>query len=165
MQINQTQRALAISLSSRGFGYAVLEGNNRLVDYGNKGYYQRFKNVWLLATAERIVKRNAPDVLVLQDITAKDKNRSDRVKELHRQLIALAKKQGIKMVKVSGKRVRLSLLNNEQATKHEIALHLATLFPDELGSRVPPKRQAWMNVHPRMDTFEAVGLVTAFSAK
>ena len=39
MNLNQTTerfRILAVSLSSRGFGYAVMEENSRLIDYGKK---------------------------------------------------------------------------------------------------------------------------------
>lgn len=162
MQTNQSKRVLAISLSSRGFGYACLEGRSRLVDYGSKAFYERFKNVWLLGKAAKLVQRNAPDILVLQDISAKDKARSKRVRELHRQLMALSKEQGIKMVKRSGKQVRLALLNDEQATKHELATHVAAVFPDELGSRLPPKRRSYDNEHPRMDYFDAAGLAVAF---
>lgn len=162
MRINKDKRVLAISLSTRGFGYTVLEGKDRLVDYGNKGSVGKFKNVLLLAAATKIVRRNTPDMLVLRDMTADGKNRSKRVKELHHQLIALTKKHKIKVAKISGKKVRMALLNDEWATKHEMALHLATLFPEELGSRLPPKRKPWAKEHSRMDMFDAVGLAVAF---
>jgi hypothetical protein len=43
--------------------------------------------------------------------------------------------------------------------------YIATRFPDELGSRVPPKRKAWTSQNARMDIFDAVGLVVAFRLK
>lgn len=162
MQTNQTKRVLAVSLSSRGFGFACMEGKNRLVDYGNKTFYEQFKNAWLLAKATKIIERNAPDVLVLQDMPARDKNRPKRIRDLHCQLAALDKARKIPVVKITGTQVRLALLNNEQGTKHDLAKHLATLFPAELSIRLPPKRKAWMNEHPRMDTFDAIGMAVAY---
>jgi hypothetical protein len=35
-QTSKHSRILAVSLSSHGFGYAVLEGVETLIDYGNK---------------------------------------------------------------------------------------------------------------------------------
>ena len=62
------------------------------------------------------------------------------------------------MVKISGKQVRQLLLGDETGTKQEIAEQLAKQFPDELSSRLPPKRKAWKSEDARMDIFEAVGL-------
>jgi hypothetical protein len=162
MTKNQNKRVLAISLSSRGFGYAAIEGENRLVDFGNKTFYEQFKNAWLMGKAASVIKWNAPDILVLRDISAKEDSCYKRVRELHRQIIALAKERKIKVAQISGDQVRMALLNNEEATRHEMAQHLATRFPDELNLRLPLKRKSWNNEHPRMDIFDAVGLTVAF---
>jgi hypothetical protein len=39
---------------------------------------------------------------------------------------------------------------------------LAKQFPDELASRLPPKRKAWTSEDARMDIFDAVGLAVVF---
>ena len=87
--MNQTSkqfRIVAISLSSRGFGYAVLEGNNTLVDYGKK-VFNEDKNVRSLAHIEKVIARNQPDVLTLQDVNAKGTRRDPRIKKLHRKVV------------------------------------------------------------------------------
>jgi hypothetical protein len=38
---------------------------------------------------------------------------------------------------------------------------LAKQFPDELASRLPPKRKIYKSEDSRMDTFDAVGLAVA----
>ena len=43
-----------------------------------------------------------------------------------------------------------------------LAEMLAGKFPEELASRLPPKRRPWMSEDPRMDIFDAVGLAVAF---
>jgi len=82
---------LAVSLSSRGFGYAAMEGNNQLVDYGKK-VTEKDKNAWSLTHIGKVIDRSQPNVLVLQDVHAKGTRRAPRIKELHRKVVALAKK-------------------------------------------------------------------------
>lgn len=152
----QHVRILGAVFSTWGFGYAVIEGENTLLDYGRKRIYGN-KNSGSLAGLEKVIARNLPDVLVLQDVNAKGANRSPRIKKLHRQVIALAKGKNIKIVKITGTELRATLLGDEKGTKHEIATLMAERFPDELASRLPPKRKPWENEDARMDIFEAVG--------
>jgi hypothetical protein len=73
MNMNQPSnefRILAVSLSSRGFGYAVMEGGNKLILYGKK-IFNYDKNARSLAQIEKVIAHNQPDVLVLQDVNAK----------------------------------------------------------------------------------------------
>src|SRR5882672_655611 len=166
MQQNQTTeqfRILTVSLSSRGFGYAVME-ENTLVDYGKKGI-NKDKNAWSLDHIGKVIARNQPNVLVLQDVNAKGTHRAPRIKALHRKVVVLAKKRKIKVVKISGTELRRVLLGNETGTKQEMAEVLAKQFPDELASRLPPERKLWKSEDARMDIFEAVGLAVVFRAK
>jgi hypothetical protein len=165
--MNQTSkqfRILAVSLSSRGFGYAAVEGNNRLVDYGKK-IINEDKNVRSLAHIGKVITRNQPNVLVLQDVNAKGIHRAPRIKELHRKVVALAKKHKIRVVKISGTELRSRILGNPKGTKHEMAELLAKQFPDELATRLPPKRKLWKSEDARMDIFDAVGLGVVFRLK
>jgi hypothetical protein len=161
MNMNQQFRILAISLSSRGFGYAVMEGNDSLIDYGKK-IINKDKNVRVLGHIEKIIIRKRPDVLVLQDVNAKGTYRDPRIKQLDRKIIALAKKCKLKVGKISGAELRSLLLGNAAGTKHEMAELLAKQFPDELASRLPPKRKLWKSEDARMDIFDAVALGVAF---
>src|ERR1019366_1193750 len=158
MHINHNKhfRILAVSLSANGFGYAVME-DNMLVDYRNKVFLAD-KNANSLTHIDKLIVRFQPDVLVLHDVNAKGTYRAPRIKELHRKVIALAKKYKIKVAKISGTALRTSLLNDPKGTKHEMAECIAKQFPDELASRVPPKRKAWTSEANRMDVFDAVAL-------
>jgi hypothetical protein len=163
-QISKQFRSLAVSLSSRGFGYAVMEGDNALILYGKK-VFEDDKNAKSLTSIKGIITRNQPDVLVIQDVNAKGTHRAPRIKELHRKVVALAKKHRLKVVKISGTELRGLLLGNEDGTKQEIAELLAKQFPDELALRLPPKRKAWKSEDARMDIFDAVALAVAFRMK
>lgn len=155
--ISKQVRIAALSLSSSGFGYAVMEGNNQLVGYG-KMVIKKNKNARVLVHTGKIVSRYQPNVLVLQDVNAKEAYRHQRIKKLHRRITARAKKSKIEVVEISGKELRSTLLGNTAGTKQEMAEHIAKQFPDELASRIPTKREAWTSEDSRMDIFDAVGI-------
>lgn len=161
-QVSKQVRILGLSFSTRGFGYAAIEREDALLDFGRKRIYGD-KNAGLLAGVEKVIIRNQPDALVLQDVNhAKGTKRVPRIKKLHRRVVALASKQKIKVVEISGKKLRAMLLGNEDGTKHEMAELLARQFSDDLASHLPPKRALWANEDARMDIFDAVALVVAF---
>ncbi len=64
-------------------------------------------------------------------------------------------------MKIAGTELRSVLLDDAAGTKQEMAELLAKQFPDELASLLPSKRKLWENEDPRMDIFDAVGLVVA----
>jgi hypothetical protein len=79
---NKSIRILAIAPLSRGLGYAVMEGQDKLVACGNKSIL-RNKNAKALAWVNRFIQFYQPDVLVLPDVTAADTRRAARIKALH----------------------------------------------------------------------------------
>lgn len=166
MKMNQTKqiRILAISLSSRGFGYAVMEDGNTMVDYGNVEI-KKNKNARALAHVEKIIDRSLPDILVLRNVSAKGTRRGKRIKELDRKIITVTKGRKLNVVKISGKELRRRLLEDENGTKHQMAGLLAKQYPDELAWRLPPKRRAWDSEDHRMDIFDAVGLAVAYTKR
>jgi hypothetical protein len=161
---NKNVRILAVAPLSRGFGYAVMEGPDRLVAHGNKVII-RDKNVRALAWVEKFIRFYQPDVLVLPDVNAPDTRRAPRIKTLHRKIVALAKQHQLKVRLISVTQVRAQLLGSVKGTKQALAEALAARFPVELASRLPPKRRPWMSEDPRMDIFDAVGLTAVFWPK
>jgi hypothetical protein len=158
---NKPMRILAIAPLSRGLGYAVMEGPDKLVVCGNKAIL-RNKNAGALAWVNRFIQFYQPDVLVLPNVTAADTRRAARIKTLHRQIVAWADKKKVKVRLVSVIQVRTQLLGDSKGTKFAVAQMLAAKYPTELGLRLPPKRRPWMSEDPRMDIFDAVSLAVAF---
>jgi hypothetical protein len=161
MVINKPVRIMAVAPTSRGFGFAVMEGPNQLCSYGNKTILQN-KNVRVLAWVEKFIRLYQPSILILPDVNAGDTNRAARIKTLHRQLGILARKQQIKIKLFTVSKVHEHLLGTRKGTKQAMADKLAALFPEHLQSRLPPKRRPWMSEDPRMDIFDAVALSTAY---
>jgi hypothetical protein len=140
-----------------------MEGNT-LVEHRNK-VFSADKNANSLTQIEKLITRHQPDVLVLYDVKAKGIYRWPRIKELHRSVVTLAKMRQLKVATVSGIELRTLLLNDPKGTKHDLAERMAKQFPDELASRVPPKRKPWTSEANRMDIFEAVALAVGFVMK
>ena len=155
-------RDIRVEINFRHDSYAVLEGESSLVAYGNKAFKDR-KNVRSLTHIKKMISRYEPEALMLDDVNAEESHRSPRIKKLHSKVAVLAKGHKLKTMKITSTKLRFMLLGDENGTKHEMAEFLAKRFPDELASRLPPKRTLWKSEDVRMDIFDAVGLV--FAAK
>jgi Holliday junction resolvasome RuvABC endonuclease subunit len=152
-------RILAVAPSSRGFGFAVLEGRETLVDWGVKSVTGD-KNTQSLAKVEELITHYHPAVMVLQDTATS--RRSARIRELGQRIVALAGNRNVSAALFSREQVRRVFFAKGQGTKHALAEIVAKRFPEELGVRLPPKRQPWMSEDYRMDIFDAVSLALAF---
>jgi hypothetical protein len=111
---------------------------------------------------EKLAALYRPDALILEDVAAKGSQRHPRIKRLHREVEAFAKKRKLAVKIISGRQLRCLLFGNEHETKQEVADGLAKRFPIELAFRLPPKRRPWESADSRMDIFDAVGLVVAY---
>ena len=154
-------RILAVALSARGFGFVVMEGQKTIIECGGR-VAKRDKNVQSFAKLEKLLNFYRPGALVLQDVEAKGSRRAPRIKVLNRQIKGMAERRKITVKLISGNQLRSLLLGNPKGTKQEMAEMLVMQFPDELASRLPPKRKTWESEDGRMDVFDAVALAVAF---
>lgn len=154
-------RILAISPSSRGFGFAVLEGEGVMVDWGVKTA-KKEKNAESLAKARKLIAHYQPGVLVLEDASAKHSRRASRIQKLTKRIIAMAATQQVKVKLFSREKVMKEFFADGQGTKHALAGIIAKRFPVELGDRLPPKRRAWESEDCRMDIFDALALALVY---
>jgi RNase H-fold protein (predicted Holliday junction resolvase) len=157
-------RILAIAPSTRGFGFAILEGQETLVDWGVKTV-RGDKNVQSLAKVEELIAHYQPGVLVMQDASAKGSRRSPRIKTLSQQIIKLAATRNVGVKLFSRDRVMKTFMADSQWTKHALAEIIAKRFPEQLGTHLPPKRKPWMSEDSRMNIFDAMALILAFRLK
>jgi hypothetical protein len=139
-----------------------MEEQDVFIAHGHKIVEGEDKNIKSSIWVENLIARYQPGILVLQDVAAKGSRRAPRIKLLHRQIVKLAGKKKIQAKLISGMKLRITLLGNPKATKQEMAELLARQFPDELATRLPPKRKPWKSEDSRMDIFEAVALAVVF---
>ena len=151
-------RVLGIAPSSYGCGFAVMEGDSMLVDWGVKAVKDGDKNARCLSHVGNLIAHYQPNVIAIEDTRAKGSRRSLRIRALIEEIVALAGDENIKVERYARKQMNLDFLSGERRTKHALAEYLANRFPEELASRLPPKRRAWDNDDSRMDIFDAVAL-------
>jgi hypothetical protein len=153
-------RVLAIAPSTRGFGFAVFEERETLVDWGVKSA-QGDKNKRSLVKVGELIAHYEPRVVVLEDSSGEGSRRSVRIRNLGRRIITLAASLNVCVVVLSRKQIRQVFFTYGEGTKHALAEILAKRFPEELGPRLPPKRKPWKSEDCRMDIFAAVALAVA----
>jgi len=154
---------LAIDPSTRGFGFAVLEGPNRLIDWGVKET-KTDKNRRTLKIIAELIDQYEPSVIVLEDYAGKGSRRCLRVAELIDEISKLAVRRKVKVRSISRADLRQSFADSGARTKYEIATAIAKRFP-ELAPRLPRFRKPWMSEDYRMSIFDAVALALTFFFK
>ncbi len=154
-------RVLGLAPSSRGFGFALMEDKNNLVDWGVKTV-KGDKNARSISKVADLISHYEPIVIALEDAWTHGPRRSSRIQALIQEIVALAESEHIKVKQFSRKQVRLGFLTNGKGGKHALAENLAGRFPEELGFRLPRKRRPWMSEDYRMDIFDAVALAQHF---
>ena len=153
-------RILAIDPATRGFGFAVLEGSQRLIDWGVKDTKTDKKRRTLKLVGE-LIEWYRPGVIVLEDTSTQASRRCSRVTRLIDEIAQLALKSNVRVKRISKGKVKEVFAECPAQTKCEIALGIAKRFP-ELAPRVPPFRKPWMSEDYRMSIFDAVGFGLTF---
>lgn len=151
-------RILSIALSTKGFGFAVLDVGGTLANWGTKTTKGKDKNAESLVKANEVITHYRPDVLVLEDTSARHSRRAPRIRKLSKRIIKLAAKNQLKVRLFSREQVMKSFFADGNGTKYALAELIAQRFPEELAHRLPPERREWMSEDSRMDIFDAVAL-------
>ena len=149
-------RILSVAPRSRGFGYAVIEAPQRLIDWGTRSARaQKATRTWKgIAT---LIDAFQPDLLVLEDTQDHASRRSKRIRKLLTGLMVKASRRRIEVAAVPAAAVRLVFRELHAFNKDEIARVLVSHFP-ELAPRLPPRREPWMSEDERMSIFDAIAL-------
>ena len=154
LSLLEAKRVLAIDPTSKGFGFAVLEGPTVLIDWGVK-HARSDRNAKSLEKAAELIERYRPEVLVVERSAAKGFRRCLRVRQLIEDLLALSRDCHIRARRISRRKVQRCFSKTCSATKRQIAVALVERFP-ELEPHLPPVRRPWMSEDGRMGIFDAV---------
>src|SRR6266581_9072909 len=122
-------RVLAIDPSTRGFGFAVLEGQDRLIDWGVKET-KKNKNARTLKLIEDLIDVYLPNVIVVEDYAGKGSRRCRRIERLINDISKLASKRQVKVRSFSRTRVKQTFSECGASNKYEIAIAIANRFPE-----------------------------------
>jgi hypothetical protein len=158
-----TARVLAIDPTTKGFAYAVFEGPDLLLDWGSTQVRLERKNALCLKRVEELLRRYAPDVVVLEAYDGKGSHRRRRVRSLIRSIRGLATRKGFRSRAFSRPEIRRTFGALGRATKHPIASEIARRFP-ELAPRLPQARKFYESEDERMSIFDAASLALTYFA-
>lgn len=144
-------RLLAIDLTAKGFGFALLDARLGLLDWGFSSVAATDNTVFWERVSMRI-ERGRPTALVLENFAPiKGREAAMRRRDL---AIALAAQHRIGLCQVSQKIVQGIL---GPGSKAQIAKVLVDRFP-ELRHRMPRERTKWSSEDERMHIFDALAL-------
>jgi hypothetical protein len=155
------RRVLAIDLSSRGFGFIVLEGPTVPVDWGTRQVNRVDKASSTIARVRDLIHVYRPHVLVLEDTAAARSRRCERVRFLIGDLALHARSLRVRVAVLSVISVRTLFSASGATTKHLIAGVVAERLP-ELAPLRPPLRKPWMREDERMSVFDAAAFALTY---
>jgi len=147
-------RVLAIDPVTKGFGFAVLEGPDHLVDWG-VAHVSGEKHAAALQRIADLLDHYRPKFVVIEDWAHPGSRRRERIRELLEAVPGLAAERKVGTCRVPQKTVKRVFSASGPITKHEIAVAISKCFP-ELASRLPRPRKPWMSEDERMGIFDAV---------
>ena len=143
-------RVFALEIVSTQFAFVVLEGPERLVEWGGHGITSD-ESLFLTRLA-REVERYRPDVLVIEDAALTRKGQRVRTHLVWAE--QWASDHGYGWSSVSRERLA-AYQASYGATKQERARALSEIFP-ELAPLVPRPRKVWEAEPKRLSTFVAL---------
>jgi hypothetical protein len=159
------KRILAIDPITRGFGFAVLDGPQLLVDWGLRGT-KPSPNPMQRSLREiiKLLEVYSPDRVVVEDYLGARSRRGKRGRQLIERIMALAGERRVPTHRISRAGLHRAFAADNACTKYTIALATVRRFP-ELAIRLPPIRKPWMSESTQMGVFDAVALALAFYAR
>jgi len=155
-QDKPSQRVLAIDPYLRGFGWALLEGPDLLVDWGI--YQTRTKRPErALGRIATLLHRYVPHVVVIEDTHHPQCHRRERARALISEIRDMAKSADVDVRAVAMEDVREHYRAIGAKSKDATARLVVDRFP-ELAPILPPRRKNWMREDERMAVFDAIAM-------
>lgn len=161
MSASQSQLVMAIYPNTRGFAYVVFEGPLVPVDWGVSDVRGKRRNTTCIRRIGILLKRYAPDVVILRggyDLLVKRGRRLNRLVGAIEQLVA---KTGISSIQLTRAQIKGAFVHLRPPTRYAIVNSIARYIPD-FQSYVPPVRKIWQREDRWMGLFDAAALAFTF---
>src|SRR5438128_4854771 len=157
----QNQRVLAVDPYDQGLGFAVLEGPEKLVDWGLKHAENRSGACYTEFLA-KLIRRYEPDILITEDGARQGSSRHLRSRLTLRRIVQFARRRRLRVRTYSRAAVEDTFaLIGASKNKHQIATAIADCFP-ELAARLPKPQKPWTGENRSMNVFDAVSFALTF---
>jgi len=150
------ERVLALDLRSGRAGFVVLEGLDKLLDWGVRSYTPRYGplEVTVSRRIASLLGLHQPSVMVLRLPSNRLVKKNDRIRVIVRTLRKEAKRRSVSLRLLRRQRIKKIFSAQGRATKHQIASLMAERFSD-LAWKLPPKRKLWQSENYHMTVFDA----------
>ena len=157
--MRRVERIISIELTAPGFAFAVLEGPERLIDWGGR-QVQGDVSVFL-DKLRRLLERYRPDAFVLEEPAGS--RRSDRGREWLAWAEEFASERGLGLHAIASEefRWRVPLMRKN---RHAVAAAIAEQFP-QLRPALPKKHKSWQAEPARIAVFVAIARALAAFAR
>jgi hypothetical protein len=155
MRYQSRTRVLALDLHPRRVGYVVLEGPDRLLDWGVCSYRRKgnSRDVLIQRRLRPLLERWRPTFVMIHGARQMPPRKHLLRERLLKGVVAEAKNY----------RARVQILKKwptgraERLTKYERAQAVVQCFP-VLTRKLPPKRKPWESEHYSMSILEALAI-------
>jgi hypothetical protein len=154
-------RVLAIDPVEDRMGFVLLEGDERLVDWGITAIGRSGDLGERMVRFLHLIDRYLPNVLVLEDWRRRECRRCRRLRRLLRDAARLAEGRGLETFAVRQTDVHTFFTGLNPNTKETRARAIVTHFP-ELRVWLPPHRKPWMREDRRLAIFDAAAFGLAY---
>jgi hypothetical protein len=153
MRYKSLTRVLALDLHPRRFGYVVLEGPDRLLDWGVRSHRRKGNSadVLIRRRLRPLLELWSPTLLVIHAARQIPPRKKLVRERLLKGVVAEAKKQRARVQMLKKRPADLA----EKLTKYERAQAVVKRFP-VLTQKLPPKRKPWESEHYSMSIFETL---------
>jgi len=156
-------RILAIAIRSQRLGYAVLDGSNKLLDWGMV-FYRRNGGKQVATTAKRIsslLELYAPSAIVIEQSELQQVRNVAGLRLLSKLLRREAARQSVKYHATKQLDVRKAFRSFDAKSKDDVAATLAHMFP-EVAYKLPQRRRVWESEHSIMPMFDAISVGVSY---
>jgi hypothetical protein len=164
--MSMPKRLLALEIRASRFGFAVLEGSTRLLDWGVRSFGEQNERI-RSAVSDRIATLLAFHKPAAVVVRARKYDSAVQNKGFLRIVAAIrteTTRGSSKFFVLTASQVRSRFGPNRQVTKHDIAASLAKQF-EELSWKLPGRRKPYQSEAPAMLVFDAIANGVAFFAR
>jgi hypothetical protein len=158
---SQPKPLIALEIRTSKFGFVVLEGPTRLLDWGVRWFGDGTLRSTVSDRITTLLRFYRPYVVVVRSRTYYSASRSNRFAKIVDTIRAEARRNSTKFKVLNPRRVRDHFASNGPATKHAIASAIARQFA-ELSWKLPNPRKPYQSEAPAMVIFDAAANGIAF---
>ena len=159
MNVERTERVLALEVRPQKYGFAVLESSVGLLDWGIRSC--RNGQITRPGGIDSLLQVYAPHFIVIRRREHNSRRAANAVRVVTINITTKARAYSVKTIFIRGRKIRHFFERYGCTNKYEIASLLAEWF-DEIRWKLPTKRRPWESEKYNSLVFDGVATGIAF---